>query len=435
MARKNTESKTSAKSASALDELNAIFKQHKLSELKNTTEEDFEVERIPTGYPELDEITNGGYPVGAVSVIWGPEKSGKSSLAIKAMAEVQAMGGTGFYYDLENGISKQFATSLGMNLVNGTAVVRPPTEFDNAETVMDVIVDVIKKTNVKLIVLDSVSSLVPKNVYEGSAEDNSVGLIARILSQNLGKICGLVKDYNKALIIISQEREIIGAKTAVGQRTPTAMTGGKSLKFYNSLTLYARPKFTSKTDRPDFYEGERQIGHVLKVTVQKSRVSLPNGVAEVDFYYKPIRRILGLLKSNYGEESIIKRAKNNHAKFEYTNLEGNTFKGMMQNKTDWESLFIWFKESDMLFDFLQQIGEYTVAFLEVLLEDGDITEEEYNEHLIIAGADTPELVEESKKRTDLVKNKKKSSSKEIKKSEETEEFNDSEDLADQEFEE
>jgi len=377
MARKG--SSGNSKSKDPIDQLNAIFKQHKLTELKTPTEEDFDVPRIPWGFPEIDEITGGGLPEGVITVIWGPEKSGKSSLAIKALAEAQAVGKKGFYYDLERGINKEFATSLGLNLTNGSVIVKPQTEGDVAEVVFDVITDIIKSTDIDVIVLDSVTALVPRDVQEGSAEDNTIGLVARILSSNLPKIATLIGDYNKTLIIISQEREVIGARTAIGMPTPTAMTGGRALKFYNSLTLYAKPRFTKKTDRPDFYENERRIGHILKVTVQKSRVCMPNGEAEVDFYYQPIRRILGLLKSNYGSESLIKMARNNYAKFSYTDREGKEYSGLLSEKKDWERLLIWFKENKLLYDFLAQIKETEETFFKILLEDGDIDERTYKE--------------------------------------------------------
>lgn len=364
-----------------LEQLNAVFKNYKLDELQGPTEEDFNIPRIPSGYAEIDAIINGGYPIGAIVVIWGPEKSGKSSLAIKALAEAQRMGKKGLYYDLERGVNKTFSTSLGLNLTDGSVIIRPQTSGDVAETVIDVICDVIKKTDIDVIVLDSVTALVPKDVQEGSAEDVTVGLVARLLSQNLGKIAGLVGEYKKTLFIISQEREVIGVRLKVGQPPKTTMTGGKSLKFYNSLTLYARPRYISKTDRPDMFEGDIQIGHPLVVTVQKSRVSLPNGVAEVDFFYKPIRRILGLLKSNYGESYAIKRNKTNHAKFEYTDNSDNVYKGVLSAKQDWEELFVWFKENGLLFDFLEKINEANEEFIKVLLNDGDIDEQMFQRWL------------------------------------------------------
>lgn len=379
--KKKEEDGGTTKKVGTLESLNKIFGNHKLSEMSTPTDEDFDVPRISWGYPEIDEITGGGCPEGVITVIWGPEKSGKSSLAVKCLAEAQAMGKKGFYYDLERGVNKEFATSLGLNLRDETVIIRPQTEDDTAEKVIDVICDIIKLTDIDVIVLDSVSALVPKNVQEGSSEDNHVGLIARILSQSFGKVSSLIGTYKKTLIIISQEREVIGARTSVGMPTPKMMTGGKSLKFYNSLTMYVKARNYTKSDRPDFYDGDRRAGHGLKVTVQKSRVCMPYGEAEVDFYYQPLRRILGLLKSNYGNESLIRRSKSKHVKFDYTSLSGDEFSGQLPAKQDWESLLTWFKESDLLFDFLVQIEEASENFFKVLLDDGDIDEETYNKFL------------------------------------------------------
>jgi hypothetical protein len=107
-------------------------------------------------------------------------------------------------------------------------------------------------------------------------------------------------------------------------------------------------------------------------------VCLPYGETEVDFYYQPIRRILGLLKSNYGAKSIIARSSSNHSKFSYTDRSGKSYSGMLPEKSDWESLLLWFKQQDLLYDFLAQIKENNVSFFNILLEKEDIDQETYD---------------------------------------------------------
>lgn len=218
------------------------------------------IEVIPSGSLALDHALGvGGYPRGRIIEIYGPESSGKTTLAIHAIAEAQKMGGIAAFVDAEHAFDRFYARNLGVDIDN--LLISQP---DNGEQALEIADQLIRSSAIDIIVIDSVAALTPKAEIEGDMGDNKVGLQARLMSQALRKITATIAKTNTTCIFINQLREKIGVMFG----NPETTTGGNALKFYASVRIDIRRSTAVK-------DGENVLGSLTKVKVVKNKVAPP----------------------------------------------------------------------------------------------------------------------------------------------------------------
>ena len=253
------------------DTLKQIEKQFGKGSIMKLGEKVYEnMEVIPTGSLTLDiALGVGGYPKGRIIEIYGPESSGKTTLALHAIAEAQKQGGYAAFIDAEHALDPKYAKALGVDIDN--LILSQP---DTGEQALEIVEQLVRSNAISIIVIDSVAALVPKVEIDGDMGDAHVGLQARLMSQAMRKLSGVISKTNSTAIFINQIREKVGVMFG----SPETTSGGRALKFYSTIRLDIRRVEGIK-------QGDQFIGNLTRVKVVKNKVAAPFKVADIEIIY------------------------------------------------------------------------------------------------------------------------------------------------------
>ena len=254
---------------SALNQIEKEFGKGSVMRLGDAANR-LQVEVIPTGCLQLDlALGVGGLPRGRITEIYGPESSGKTTFALQCIAQAQKQGGTAAFIDAEHALDPTYAQALGVD-INDLYISQP----DNGEQALDICEALVRSGAIDIVVIDSVAALVPRQEIEGDMGDSHVGLQARLMSQALRKLAGVISKTNAIAIFINQLREKVG----VLYGNPETTTGGKALKFYASVRIDIRKGEPIK-------DGSAVVGNRVKIKIAKNKVAPPFKTCVVDMIY------------------------------------------------------------------------------------------------------------------------------------------------------
>lgn len=296
---KNNETNANDKlqaTASAVEQIKSKFGEGSI--MKFGQARTMVVDAVPSGCLSLDiALGVGGVPRGRVIEIFGPEASGKTTLAQHIVAEVQKLGGIAAFVDAEHALDPEYAQKIGVN-VNELLISQP----DTGEQALEIVETLVRSNGVDVIVIDSVAALVPRAEIEGEMGDSHMGLQARLMSQALRKLTGIVSKTRTVVIFINQTRQKIG----VFFGNPETTTGGTALKFYSSVRIEVRRSAQIK-------QGDKIIGNRVKVKVVKNKVSAPFRTTEFDIMYNEGISRAGDMIDTGVEWGVIKKSGNTYA--------------------------------------------------------------------------------------------------------------------------